>query len=542
MTTAACLPRITVLPVRFFLRLFALLALVPAAFSLTYVSSCSVLSTPGEQYVLTQNISFSSGNCMSIAANGITLDCNGYAITGSGSGNTGIYASHSNGSTIRNCNVLNCTSLKFVSVGNSNVSNFRGFGFAVDIENSSNNTFTNIISSSVDACALCVTSGSRSNTFINANLSDPWLGIWLIEDAVDTRFYNCTNGLQYDNASGFFFPQYYSDSPSNTTSSGNTGWWPLLDSDGSSVTSISQTAWYNGTEGGRNADGTTNSSLHYWYNNQGGPPADSEAPALAIQSPINATYNSSSVPLNFTVSDTGSGVSFCWYSLDGGSNTSLPSCGNASLSPLSQGSHTLIVYANDSAGNYNSSSVSFSIDTIQPSVSIQSPANATYNSSSVRLNFTVSDSGSGIDSCWHKLDSGANTTLPGCGNTTLNALGDGAHTITVYANDSAGNTAPTTVFFTVNALKTRIRVSIRNQDLRPSYLNGISLNGDYAPFDPPISFAPGERKTITFSLTEGYCGYAGQLVQFDVVILYYQQGQISGMAQAGSIPLMAKCS
>lgn len=95
------------------------------------------------------------------------------------------------------------------------------------------------------------------------------------------------------------------------------------------------------------------------------------APNITIEVPANnTTYNSSSVGLNYTVADTGSSVDKCWYVLDGGSNNSLASCANTTLpSPLEEGNHSVIVYANDSAGLANSSTSNFSIDTSSTMVS-----------------------------------------------------------------------------------------------------------------------------------------------------------------------------
>ncbi len=69
-------------------------------------------------------------------------------------------------------------------------------------------------------------------------------------------------------------------------------------------------------------------------------------PKITIQSVSNQTYNSSSIPLNFTVNKP---ISWMGYSLDGQDNTTVT--GNITLSGLSVGSHNLTVYARDSFGN-----------------------------------------------------------------------------------------------------------------------------------------------------------------------------------------------
>jgi hypothetical protein len=90
-----------------------------------------------------------------------------------------------------------------------------------------------------------------------------------------------------------------------------------------------------------------------------------------------------------------------------------------------------------------SSSVNFAVD-VSPSVSVLSPANKTYDVSDVPLNFTVSEPTSEVT---YSLDGKDNVTL--AGNTTL-TLSNGAHNVTVYARDDAGNAgASETINFNV---------------------------------------------------------------------------------------------
>jgi hypothetical protein len=166
-------------------------------------------------------------------------------------------------------------------------------------------------------------------------------------------------------------------------------------------------------------------------------------PSLTVQSPTNTTYNIQTIDLNFT---TDSNAANCWYSLDGGANTTLAACANTTLTSLSQGSHSVSVYANSSTGGTNTSTVAFSVDSIAPSVAIQNPTNTTYLYSAVNLNLTVSDGGSGIANCNYSVDGGA--AVLSCANTTL-ILGNGNHSIFIQAADNLGNTNSTSVSFTI---------------------------------------------------------------------------------------------
>jgi len=88
---------------------------------------------------------------------------------------------------------------------------------------------------------------------------------------------------------------------------------------------------------------------------------DATPPSILIQLPQNTTYlYNTSLPLNYTVSDN-MGVDSCWYNLDNGDNTTLNNCANATFN-TSEGSHTLYLFANDTAGNLNNTlTVGFTI-------------------------------------------------------------------------------------------------------------------------------------------------------------------------------------
>jgi hypothetical protein len=84
---------------------------------------------------------------------------------------------------------------------------------------------------------------------------------------------------------------------------------------------------------------------------------DGNPPIISNLSVENKTYNTSNVPLNFTVDES---TSWIGYSLDGQTNVTIT--GNTTLTELAYGSHTLTVYADDTVGNMgNSSTINFSI-------------------------------------------------------------------------------------------------------------------------------------------------------------------------------------
>jgi len=89
----------------------------------------------------------------------------------------------------------------------------------------------------------------------------------------------------------------------------------------------------------------------------------------------------------------------------------------------------------------------FGYGTIPPDVSVISPENTTFNSSSLSLIFTINKPTSWLG---YSLDGQDNVTVTG--NVTLSELSNGLHHITVYANDTFGNMATSkTIIFTTAA-------------------------------------------------------------------------------------------
>lgn len=171
------------------------------------------------------------------------------------------------------------------------------------------------------------------------------------------------------------------------------------------------------------------------------PPSDTTPPAVFVISPENKSYATSNVSLTFTVNETALRMA---YSLDGKANVAIT--GNTTLTELSEGSHSIVVYASDAFGNTGASSpVYFAIDMSAPRISILVPENKTYDATDVPLTFTVNEPLSWIT---YSLDGKDNVTI--VGNVTLAVLPEGSHNVVVYAADTAGNAgASEKVYFTI---------------------------------------------------------------------------------------------
>jgi hypothetical protein len=109
------------------------------------------------------------------------------------------------------------------------------------------------------------------------------------------------------------------------------------------------------------------------------------------------------------------------------------------------GGHTLNEIGFISPSALNEVYTPIGYGTIPPVVTVISPRNKTYNTSDVSLTFAVNKPTSLLE---YSLDGLQNVAITG--NTTLNGLSNGAHNLTVYATDAAGNTAASeTITFTI---------------------------------------------------------------------------------------------
>jgi hypothetical protein len=128
--------------------------------------------------------------------------------------------------------------------------------------------------------------------------------------------------------------------------------------------------------------------------------------------------------------------------------------GSTTLPELSEGTHNLTVWVraeHDEITTYIplwaaiSKTISFTINSTRPEVSLLAPTNITYRSVEVPLNFVFRDQ---VSEVMYSLDGQSNVSVSG--NTTLPQLPIGSHNITVYATDEGGNTGSSrTIFFIV---------------------------------------------------------------------------------------------
>ena len=178
---------------------------------------------------------------------------------------------------------------------------------------------------------------------------------------------------------------------------------------------------------------------------------DFYAPYVSISSPSNTTYNTRSILLSIA---TNADAVNTWFNRGLGNET----YSSSSLKTFNEGSNTLYAYANDSLGNLNSTSTVFFIDSLPPSITVNSPQGITYTSSIISFNITTNEN----SYCWLELNSSNNYTLQNNGNRDFNRtviVVDGTYPINYYCNDSLNNLAVSSLTFAVDTVPPQISLN-----------------------------------------------------------------------------------
>ena len=172
---------------------------------LTTNQTCRSLTTANSTETLAENLSVSS-ICFTVMAANVTLNCNGYTITG---GNTtdayGVYSNQS-GTTIKNCQVSNFQDgIRFDgaingSITNTTASTTQASGNGISLLNGANgNAIANSTFFSASSSAASIKSSSTGNTFLNNSISG---AMWVNNSGSGNVFNSSSTGNRYYFANG----------------------------------------------------------------------------------------------------------------------------------------------------------------------------------------------------------------------------------------------------------------------------------------------------------------------------------------------------
>ncbi len=178
--------------------------------------------------------------------------------------------------------------------------------------------------------------------------------------------------------------------------------------------------------------------------------ADTTNPLIDISSPTNNTNTSvNTLNINYTVTDN-IAIDSCWYSNDTMlSNTTLADCEtNITTITWGEGEHNVTVWANDTSGNENSSSVTFTIDSTGPTFT--TIANQTIASTD-DLGYQIEATDAFGVSCFNVNDT-TNFQINCSGYLENNtALSAGVYNLNITVNDTLGNNNSATMWVEVTA-------------------------------------------------------------------------------------------
>ncbi|KKM92241.1 hypothetical protein LCGC14_1220450, partial [marine sediment metagenome] len=191
------------------------------------------------------------------------------------------------------------------------------------------------------------------------------------------------------------------------------------------------------------------------------------APSITINSPSDNDLFNATAPL-FDVRITDENLDEMWYFIEGSvlNRTFLVNItfNQTDWDGISNGTLTSITfYANDSAGNEASQSVSIYVDRLAPSITINLPSdNDIFNATAPVFDVSITDGN--LDSMWYFIQgSSVNRTFSGneaFNQTDWDGIANGTlTTITFYANDTLGNETSQSVSIYVDRLAPSITIN-----------------------------------------------------------------------------------
>ena len=184
---------------------------------------------------------------------------------------------------------------------------------------------------------------------------------------------------------------------------------------------------------------------------------DMTAPTILIDNPQHGSVVGGIINLSADVTDNYVGVDKAWYQIINSSNDIVnystlekPAYDRDwNSSEVPDGAYTFIVFANDTLGNADNTSINFTVSNAKPIITITIPANNTNYSASFTMYVTVESKLINVTS--YNITNSTNNLMQNNSNTTVNSSthvwqdlvditnwNDGVYTITVFAMNNIG--------------------------------------------------------------------------------------------------------
>ncbi|MEF8874304.1 MAG: S8 family serine peptidase [Candidatus Thermoplasmatota archaeon] len=187
---------------------------------------------------------------------------------------------------------------------------------------------------------------------------------------------------------------------------------------------------------------------------------DTTPPNIEIDSPQEGdTFNVSQVTVEWRGEDEISGIDYYEVRLEGETWENVGEVESHLFEGIEDGDHTAEVRATDLAGNDEIATVSFTVDTTSPTVTISAPGEGDiFNVSQVDVEWTGEDETTSIDHYEVRLEGGAWEEVGKDESHTFESLEDGDHTAEVRAIDEAGNSEVSSVTFTIDTTSPQLNM------------------------------------------------------------------------------------
>ncbi|MFX1518966.1 MAG: OmpL47-type beta-barrel domain-containing protein, partial [Promethearchaeota archaeon] len=166
---------------------------------------------------------------------------------------------------------------------------------------------------------------------------------------------------------------------------------------------------------------------------------DKTAPIILLESPSDGSTVKDNDIIDLNISDALNNLNTTWYNWDGITNITFFDPWQITVSGLSEGLHTLNVFANDTAGNLNHQIYQFEVDNTEPTIILTSPSDGSTVKDSDVIDLDIADAQDNLHVTWYNWDGITNVTFFDPWQITISGLSDGLHTLNVFANDTAGN-------------------------------------------------------------------------------------------------------
>jgi parallel beta-helix repeat protein len=193
--------------------------------------------------------------------------------------------------------------------------------------------------------------------------------------------------------------------------------------------------------------GNSNSSWYFFT-------IDSLKPTIVLKTPDNNAIIIGGVIINCTVTDLH--LFQVNYSLNGGSDISLPDPYDIQTSGWLDGDYTIQINAVDLAGNSDSTWYHFTIDSSLPKIVLVAPVNNSIIIGGTILDFSITDSN--LMSVNYSINGGSNVSFSYPYDISTSGWVDGDYTILIETLDLAGNSNSSWFLFTIDSTPPSISI------------------------------------------------------------------------------------